>query len=175
MNDLESVKEIWDTLKMAHKYDKITKIMKMDLLEEELRRFAMNKGQPQEMYIWLKSLVNQVHNYGSNKWTDHEVIRLMLRSFTSHNATLFTLICENSRYEKMNHEEVLGKFLSHEMMVKYSKHNEDLVQGNITTTEPQPIALKGHKRSKGGALKKRGNHRCFGLEDEKMSLIIKSF
>jgi hypothetical protein len=30
----------------------------------------------------LKSLVNQVQNYGSKRWMDHEVVRLMLQSFT---------------------------------------------------------------------------------------------
>jgi hypothetical protein len=45
---LESTKKIWDTLKMAHEGDKITK---MELLEGELGRFAKNKREgPQEKY-----------------------------------------------------------------------------------------------------------------------------
>lgn len=48
----------------------------------------------------------------------------MLWSFTSRNATLVTLIRKNPRYEKMILEEVLGKFPSHEMMVKDSKDIE---------------------------------------------------
>jgi hypothetical protein len=94
------------------------------------------------MYNWLKSLVNQVRNLGSKKWTNHEVLRLMLRSFTSHSATLVTLIHENPRYKKMSLEEVLGKFLSHEMMVKDSKHINDLAQGNVSSIEPQVIDIK---------------------------------
>jgi hypothetical protein len=86
VNGLESAKEIWDTLKTVHEGDKFTKIIKMELLEGELGRFTMLKGEgPQEMYNRLKMLVNQVRNYGSKKWTDHEVIKLMLRSFTSCN------------------------------------------------------------------------------------------
>jgi hypothetical protein len=42
----------------------------------------------------------------------------MLRSFTSRNATLVSLVRENPRYKKMTPEEVFGKFLSHEMMVR---------------------------------------------------------
>jgi hypothetical protein len=38
VNGYESTKDIWDTLKMMHECDKI---MKMELLEGELRRFAM--------------------------------------------------------------------------------------------------------------------------------------
>jgi hypothetical protein len=57
---------------VAHKGDKITK---MELIEGELGRFVMiNKGEgPQEIYNQLKSLVNQVQNYRSNKWMDHEL------------------------------------------------------------------------------------------------------
>jgi hypothetical protein len=115
----------------VHKGDKFTKIIKMELLEGELGRFTMLKGEgPQEMYNRLKTLVNQVRNYGSKKWTDHEVIKLMLRSFTSHNATLVTLIHETLRYKMMSPEEVLVKFLSHDMLVKDSKHIEDLDLGS---------------------------------------------
>jgi hypothetical protein len=43
VNGLERAKEFWDTLKIAHEGDKITKITKMKLLEGELKTFAMNK------------------------------------------------------------------------------------------------------------------------------------
>jgi hypothetical protein len=83
VNDLENAKEIWDTLKTTHEGDKMMRITKMELIEGELGRFTMKKGEgPQEMYNRLKSLVNQVHNYGSKKWLKHEVVQLMLISFT---------------------------------------------------------------------------------------------
>jgi glutamine cyclotransferase len=37
------VKEIWDTLKITHEGDKVTKIAKMELLEGELRRCVFLK------------------------------------------------------------------------------------------------------------------------------------
>jgi hypothetical protein len=43
VNGLESVKEIWDTLKITHEGDKVTKIAKMELLEGELRRCVFLK------------------------------------------------------------------------------------------------------------------------------------
>jgi hypothetical protein len=49
---------------------------------------------------------------------------------TSHNATLVTLIHETPRYKMMSPEEVLVMFLSHDMMVKDSKHIEDLDLGS---------------------------------------------
>jgi hypothetical protein len=37
---LDNTKEIWDTLKMAHEGDKMTRITKMELIEGELGRFT---------------------------------------------------------------------------------------------------------------------------------------
>nr|AAL75482.1 putative gag protein [Zea mays] len=105
----------------------------MELIEGELGRFAMKKGEGPQ--AWLKSLMNQVRNYGSKKWTDHEVIQLMLRSFTVIGPTLVSLIHENPRYKKMVHEEVLGKFVSHQMMVKDAKCIGDLAHGNTSSTK----------------------------------------
>jgi hypothetical protein len=48
-------------LKVAHEGDKITMIMNMKLIEGELERFTINKGEwSQEMYNWLKMSVNQI-------------------------------------------------------------------------------------------------------------------
>jgi hypothetical protein len=52
---------------------------------------------------------------------NHEVVQLMLRSFTVLDPTLVSLIRENPRYTKMVFEEVLGKLVSHQMMVKDAK------------------------------------------------------
>jgi hypothetical protein len=143
VNRLQMTKEIWDMLKTVHEGDKITNITRMELIKGALRRFAINKGEDaQEMYNWLKTLVNQIYNCMDTKWTDHEVVKLMLRSLISCNATLVTLLCEGPRYEVITHEEVSGKFLSHEMMVKESKHVEDLPQGNVPNFEPKAIAFK---------------------------------
>jgi hypothetical protein len=64
------------------------------------------------MYNRLMSMVNEIRNYRSKKWMDNEVVNLMLRLFTSCNATLVTLIHENPRYEKMTLEEVLESSLA---------------------------------------------------------------
>jgi hypothetical protein len=58
-------------------------ITKMELVEGELGRFAMIRGEePTQTYNRLKTLVNKIRGYGSTRWTDHDVVRLMLRSFT---------------------------------------------------------------------------------------------
>jgi hypothetical protein len=69
---LKSAKEIWDVLKTAHEGDEVTKIPKWETIEGELGRFRLRQGEePQDMYNWLKTLVNQVRNLESKKWDDH--------------------------------------------------------------------------------------------------------
>jgi hypothetical protein len=65
---LKSAKEIWDVLKTAHEGDEVTKITKREMIEGELGRFVLNKGEElQAMYNQLKTMVNQVRNLGSTK------------------------------------------------------------------------------------------------------------
>jgi hypothetical protein len=83
VNGLKSAKDKWDNLKTVHEGDKITKITKRELLERELKRFTLLKREEmEEMYNRLNILVNQVRDFGGKKWSDHEVVKLMLRSFT---------------------------------------------------------------------------------------------
>jgi hypothetical protein len=54
----DNAKEIWDTLKIAHEGNTITMIIKMELMEDELGRFAMKRGEePTDTYNMLKTLV----------------------------------------------------------------------------------------------------------------------
>jgi hypothetical protein len=78
---LKSAKEIRDILKTTHEGDEVTKITKRGMIEGELGRFILNKGEePQAMYNWLKTMVNQVHRLRSTKWDDHEMVKVILRS-----------------------------------------------------------------------------------------------
>jgi hypothetical protein len=49
---------------------------------------------------------------------DHDVVLLMLRSFTVIDPNLVNLIHENPMYTKLSPEEILGKFVSGQMMEK---------------------------------------------------------
>jgi hypothetical protein len=110
---LVNVKEIWDTLKISNEGNDIPMITKMELVEGELGRFAMKRGEePNETYDRLKTLVNRIQSYGSTRWMNHDVVRLMLRSFIVIDPNLVNLIFENPTYTKMSLEEILGKFVS---------------------------------------------------------------
>jgi hypothetical protein len=146
---LKSAKEIWDVLKTAHEGDEVTKITKREMIEAELVRFVLNQGEePQAMYNRLKTLVNQVRNLGSTKWDDHEMVMVILRSLVFHNPTKVQLIRGDPRYKQMSPEEVIGKLVSFELMIKDSKHIVNLEQGATSTPEVHPVAFKATERRK---------------------------
>jgi hypothetical protein len=173
---LKSVKEIWDVLKTAHEGDEVTKITKQETIEGELGRFILNQGEePQAMYNRLKTLVNQVRNLGSTKWDDHEMVKVILRSLVFRNPTQVQLIRGDSRYKLMSPEEVIGKFVSFELMIKGSKHIVNLEQGGTSTPEVQPIAFKATEEEKKEPMPSRIPIDASKLDNEEMALIIKSF
>jgi hypothetical protein len=113
VSGLDNTKQIWDTLKILHEGNDATMITKMELVEGELGSFAMIRGEePTQTYNRLKTLVIKIRSYGSTRWTDHDVVRLMLKSFTVIDPHLVNLIRENPRYTKMTPKEILGKFVS---------------------------------------------------------------
>jgi hypothetical protein len=173
---LKSAKEIWDVLKTAHEGDEVTKITKRETIEGELGRFVLNKGEePQAMYNWLKTMVNQVCNLGSTKWDDHEMVKVILRSLVFRNPTQVQLIRGDPRYKLMSLEEVIGKFVSFELMIKDSKHIVNLEQGATSTPEVQPIAFKATEEEKKESTPSRLPIDASKLDNKEMTLIIKSF
>jgi hypothetical protein len=152
---LKTTKEIWDVLKTAHEGDEVTKITKRETIEGELGRFVLNKGEePQAMYNWLKTMVNQVRDLGSTKWDDHEMVKVILISLVFRNPTQVQLISGDPRYKLMSPEEVIGKFVSFELMIKDSKHIVNLEQGAASTPEVQPVAFKVTEEEK------KASNRC---------------
>jgi hypothetical protein len=152
----------------------VTKITKRETIEGELGRFNLNKGEePQAMYNQLKTMVNQVCNLGSTKWDDHEMVKVILRSLVFRNPTQVQLIRGDPRYKQMSPEEVIGKFVSFELMIKDSKHIVNLEQGATSTPEVQPIAFKATKEKE--YTPSRLPIDAYKLENEEMALIIKSF
>jgi hypothetical protein len=173
---LKNAKEIWDVLKTAHEGDEVTKITKRETIEGELGRFVLNKGEePQAMYNRLKTMVNQVRNLGSTKWDDHEMVKVILRPLVFRNPTQVQLIRGDPRYKHMSPKEVIGKFVSFELMIKDSKHIVNLEQGATSTPEVQPVAFKAIKGKKEESTPSRLPIDAPKLDNEEMTLIIKSF
>ena len=176
MQGLKNAKEIWDVLKMMHEGDEVTKIANRETIEGELGRFVLNKGEDlQAMYNRLKTMVNQVRNLGSTKWDDHEMVKVILRSLVFRNPTQVQLIRGDPRYKLMSPEEVIGKFLSFELMIKDSKHIVNLEKGTTSTPEVQPVAFKATEEKKEESTPSRLLIDASKLDNEEMALIIKSF
>jgi hypothetical protein len=145
-------------------------ITKIELVEGEQGRFAMKRGEePTETYNRLKTLVNNTRSYGSTRWTNHDVIRIMLRSFTVIDPHLVNLISENPRYTKMTPEEILGKFVSGRMMVKEAMYIDDTANGPLPLYELQPIALMA-TNSKETLPNKMAQVEAIGLNEEEWRL-----
>src|SRR5688572_28861416 len=144
---LKSAKEIWDVLKTAHERDEVTKITKRETIKGELGCFMLNQGDdPQDMYNRLKTLVNQVHNLGSTKWDDHEMVKVILRSLVFLNPTQVQLIHGDPRYKLMSPKELIVKFVSFELMIKGSK--QIIERGASSTPEVQPVAFNATEEKK---------------------------
>jgi hypothetical protein len=156
--------------------DEVTKITKRETNEGELGRFVLNQGEePQAIYNRLKTLVNQVRNLENTKWDDHEMVKVILRSLVFRNPTQVQLICGDPRYKLMSPEEVIGKFVIFELMIKGSKQIVNLEQGGTSTPEVQPIAFKATEEKKEESTSSRLPIDASKLDNEEMTLIIKSF
>jgi hypothetical protein len=114
-----------------------------------------------------------VRNLGSTKWDDHETVKVILRSLVFRNPTQVQLIHGDPRYKHMSPEEVIGKFVSFELMIKDSKHI-NLEQGATSTPEVQPVAFKAMEE-KEESTPSRLPIDASKLDNEEMALIIKSF
>jgi hypothetical protein len=125
------------------------------------------------MYNRLKTLVNQVRNLGSTKWDDHEMVKVILRSLVFLNPTQVQLIRGDPRYKLMSPEEVIGKFVSFELMIKGSK--QIIERGTTSTPEVQPVAFKVAEEKKEESTSSRLPIDTSKLDNEEMALIIKSF
>jgi hypothetical protein len=121
-------------------------------------------------------MVNQVHNLGSTKREDNEMVKVILRSLVFCNPTQVQLIREDPRYKQMSPKEVIGKFVSFELMVKDSKHIVNLEQGATSTPEVQHVAFKATEEKKEEpSPTNRLPIDASKLDNEDMTLIIKSF
>jgi hypothetical protein len=152
----------------------VTKITKRETIEGGLGRLMLHQGEePQAMYNRLKTLVNQVRNLGSTKWDDHEMVKVILRSLVFLNPTQVQLIHGDPRYKLMSPEVVIGKFVSFELMIKGSKK---IIEQDVSSTpDVQPVAFKATEEKKEESTSSRLPIDASKLDNEEMTLIIKSF
>jgi hypothetical protein len=103
------------------------------------------------------------------------MVKVILRSLVFRNPIQVQLICGDPRYKLMSPEEVIGKFVSFELMIKDSKHIVNLEQGTTSTPKVQPVAFKATEEEKRESTPSRLPINASKLDNEEMTLIIKSF
>jgi hypothetical protein len=103
------------------------------------------------------------------------MVKVILRSHVFCNPTQVQLIHGDPRYKQMSPEEVIGKFVRFELMIKDSKHIVNLEQGATSTPEVQPVAFKATKEKKEESTPNRLPIDASKLDNEEMTLTIKSF
>jgi hypothetical protein len=101
------------------------------------------------------------------------MVKVILRSLIFLNPTQVQLIRGDPRYTLMSPEEVIGKFVSFELMIKCSKNI--IEHGDPSTPEAQPVALKSTEEKKEDSTLSRIPIDASKLDNEEMALIIKSF
>jgi hypothetical protein len=74
------------------------------------------------------------------------MVKVILRSLVFLNPTQIQLICGDPRYKLMSPEEVIGKFVSFELMIKGSK--QIIERGATSTPEVNPLPSKQRRRRK---------------------------
>lgn len=151
---------------------------RIELLEAKLGRFVMLANESaEEMYTRLKKIIKKIRSYGSKKWTDHEVVKIMLRAYFLRNSVLCFLIRQSPNYEKMTPEVVLSKFIDHETLLEEAKY-VDIMSKSVTASKNQDIALNANKKQKGKCVFEEStsedNEDSSSLDEEKIAL-IKSF
>jgi hypothetical protein len=103
------------------------------------------------------------------------MVKFILRSLVFRNPTQVQLIRGDPRYKLMSPEEVIGKFVGFELMIKGSKQIVYLEQGSTSRPEVQPVAFKAMEEKKEESTSSRLPIDASKLDNKEMALIIKSF
>jgi hypothetical protein len=99
---LDVVKDVWNTLQMAHEGSRPIRKAKVKVLEGQLNYFIMYDDEtPHEMFNRLKKLVNKARALGSKKWTDRMLMKRLMMTYTPMNINVMTLIRQDPAYKKI--------------------------------------------------------------------------
>jgi NACalpha-BTF3-like transcription factor len=162
---LEEDKDVWTTLQMAYEVSKPVRKSKIDMLERQLNRFVIFDNEtPQDMFNWLKKLVNKAKALGSKKLTNHMLMEHMMRAYTPMNYNVIALIHQDPAYKRTSFDDVLGRIVNHEMYIEEANHVKNLFKG-ITTSRKQETSSEEEEEEVDSS-------EC---DDEDMSLFMKKF
>jgi hypothetical protein len=81
------------------------------------------------MFNQLKRLVNKIREYRSRRWSDWMMIQRMLRAYSVKDTTVSSLIQQDPAFKRMTLDDVLGRIINHEMLIKEANHVNNLSNG----------------------------------------------
>jgi hypothetical protein len=81
------------------------------------------------MFNQLKRLVNKIREYRSRRWSDWMMIQRMLRAYFVKDTTVSSLIQQDPAFKRMTLDDVLGRIINHEMLIKEANHVNNLSKG----------------------------------------------
>jgi hypothetical protein len=178
---LEEAKDVWTTLRLAHKGSEPMRKAKIDMLEGQVNRFVISNDETPSRYVQsLEEVGQQGKGLGSKKWTDHMLTEHMMRAYTPINYNMVALICQDPAYKRMSSDDVLGRIMNHEIYIEEANHVKNLSKG-ITTTRKQEITFKANKESKNkqevveSPSEEEEEEDSSECDDENMALFMKKF
>ncbi|KAK8685389.1 hypothetical protein V6N13_041392 [Hibiscus sabdariffa] len=112
----ESAKEVWDKLEVIHEGTNDVKETKIGLLNLEYKNFKMNPNEDiKSMFDRFSIIVNQLKGFGEEIPED-KLIRKLIYSLPQSWDNKKTAIIEAKDLKKLKLDELIGSFLTHEMM-----------------------------------------------------------
>jgi hypothetical protein len=133
VDDLNVVKDVWNTLGMAHEGSRPVRKVKVEMLEGQVNRFIMYDDETtHEMFNRLKKLVDKARALGSKKWTDRILMKGLMMAYTPMNYNVVVLIRQDPTYKKMSSDDVLGRIMNHEMNIQVVNNIKNLYKGVST-------------------------------------------
>jgi hypothetical protein len=175
VDGLDVAKDVWNTLRMAHKGSRPVRKAKIEMIEGKLNRFILFDDETaQDMLNRLKKKVNKAKALGSKKWSDRMLTERLMRAYTTMNYNVVALIYQDPAYKRMTSNDVLGRIIDHEMHIEEANHIKNLYKG-VSTSKKQDIALKASNKSKKKKIMIESPSEEEEDDEEEMTLFIKKF
>jgi hypothetical protein len=148
VDGLEKANEMWEALQVFHDGTMPVRKAKIEMLEGQLDRFVMLDDEtPQGIYNLMMLMVNKVRAYGSKRWTNRLMVKILLRAYTIRDTILVSIIRGDPNYRRMTPDDVLARIINHELLLEEEKYVNNQSKG-IVSTKKANIALKASKKSK---------------------------
>jgi hypothetical protein len=168
---MDSVKEIWDTLRIN--LEGTRKVCegricawKESSIDSSFMRIRHHKR--------CKYILNKIRSLGGEKWSDKDVVDKILSAYMARDVNLPTLISEKSGFKRFTPSYVIGRIEEHLVTVKVAKISQEMSKVHEQLEKNNGVALKASKKEKGKAIVESiASRREESDSDEDMALFIK--